>query len=50
MEATKIIKTIEDTDLQELTFYLGQKVEIIILPVTDGLAPGKEEDLDTRRK
>ncbi len=33
MEATRIIKSIVQTDLPELSSYIGQKVEIIIFPI-----------------
>lgn len=35
MQATRIVKMVEQTQLSELTPYLGQKVEIIIFPIEE---------------
>jgi len=35
MEALRIIKKVEQTDLKELFPYIGRKVEIIVLPIED---------------
>jgi hypothetical protein len=50
MQATRVIKTIEHTELQELLSYLGQKVEIIILPLTEEIVETSEDDLETQRQ
>ncbi len=48
MQATRIIRTIEGTDLGELTSYVGQQVEIIIRPIPEeGSAPA-DDDLHAR--
>lgn len=44
MQATRIIKTIEQTQLYELTPYLGKKVEIIILPLAIEIEEEKAAD------
>ena len=42
MNAVRVIKTIEMTNLYELAPYIGQRVEIIIFPLSDE----REEDVD----
>jgi hypothetical protein len=50
MQATRIIKTIEHTDLRELASYLGQTVEIIISPVSDQNTPSSENERGANRE
>jgi hypothetical protein len=35
MEATRIVRTIEQIELTELSSYIGQTVEIIIFPISE---------------
>jgi hypothetical protein len=49
MQASRIIKTIEHTELPELTSYLGQKVEIIILPISEKEILSSEYALEAKR-
>ncbi len=50
MQATRVIKTVEQTDLYELASYLGQKVEIIILPLTEEIEQVPEGELEVKRR
>ena len=50
MQATRVIKTIEHTNLDELASYLGQKVEIIILPFTEEIEQVPEGELEVKRR
>jgi hypothetical protein len=50
MQATRVIKTVEHTDLDELASYLGQKVEIIILPLTEEIEQAPESELEGKRR
>ncbi len=49
MQATRVIKTIKHTVLDELGAYVGQKVEIIILPLPEKIEY-LPEDLEEKRK
>ncbi len=49
MNAIRVIKTVESTDVYELASYLGQKVEIIIFPLSDGAQEPAEEDMEARQ-
>lgn len=49
MQATRVIRTIQDTQLRELTSYIGQQVEIIIWPVADEVSTSTDDDLETRK-
>ena len=50
MQATRIIKTIEDTHVGELSSYIGQQVEIIIWPVEEKPITTADEDLERRER
>ena len=49
MQATRVIRTIKDTQLRELTSYIGQQVEIIIWPVTEDTSIPPADDLEARK-
>ena len=49
MEATRVIKTIETTTLDELSSYVGQQVEIIIWPIKENVSITADDDLETRK-
>ena len=48
MQATRVIRRIKDTQLQELTSYIGQQVEIIIWPVTEDTSISTDDDLERK--
>ena len=50
MQATRVVKTIEHTELDELTAYLGQKVEIIIFPFSEEIEGSPEKELEVKRQ
>lgn len=49
MNVMRLIKTIEMTNLYELAPYIGQRVEIIILPLADECEED-EDDIERRRR
>ncbi len=46
MQATRVIRTIQDTQLRELASYIGQQVEIIIWPVAGETSTSASADFE----
>jgi hypothetical protein len=49
MNATRVIKTVESTDVDELARYMGRQVEIIIFPLSDEAQETAAQDRAARQ-
>lgn len=50
MEALRLIKTLETMEVEELAPFVGQKIEIIVFPLTEEHESLEERELETNRQ
>ncbi len=50
MEALRLIKTLKTMEVKELAPFVGQKIELIVFPLTDENETTAETNLETNRR